>query len=258
MNNPHIFDILTQFQAGSLSLETAATALSKNAVHRLDHATVDTERKERTGQPETIFGEGKLAEQIVPIVQVLIDNHQAALVTRIDEQKGEALVRAFPAGEWNPIGRTFLLNPPETIRRGEIALVCAGTSDLYVAEECHATLRAMGHEPTRITDIGVAGLHRLLGRIDEIRQHKIIICIAGMEGALATVLAGLVSIPIIGVPTSIGYGCHMNGLTPLLGMLNSCAPGVVVCNIDNGYGAAIAALRFANLLPLNHTSGTTS
>ena len=143
----------------------------------------------------------------------------------------------------------FLLRPPPIERSGDIALICAGTSDLYVAEECHATLRAMGHEPTRITDVGVAGLHRLLGRIDEIRTHKIIICIAGMEGALATVLAGLVSIPIIGVPTSIGYGCHMNGLTPLLGMLNSCAPGVVVCNIDNGYGAAIAALRFANLLP---------
>ena len=249
MNNPHIFDILQRFQKGEISLDTAACALTTDAVHQLNHATVDTERQKRTGQPETIFGEGKRVDQIIPIIQVLIDNEQAAFVTRLDEQKGPKLLEAFPDGEWNAIGRTFLLRPPPIERSGDIALICAGTSDLYVAEECHATLRAMGHEPTRITDVGVAGLHRLLGRIDEIRTHKIIICIAGMEGALATVLAGLVSIPIIGVPTSIGYGCHMNGLTPLLGMLNSCAPGVVVCNIDNGYGAAIAALRFANLLP---------
>ena len=249
MNNPHIFDILHRFQKGELSLETAASALSTDAAKRLDHATVDTERQKRTGQPETIFGEGKSVDQIIPIIQVLIDNDQTAFVTRLDADKGERILASFPNGEWNPVGRTFLLYPPAIERSGDIALICAGTSDLYVAEECETTLRAMGHKPTRITDIGVAGLHRLLGRIDEIRAHKIIICIAGMEGALATVLAGLVSIPIIGVPTSVGYGCHMNGLTPLLGMLNSCAPGVVVCNIDNGYGAAIAALRFANLLP---------
>ena len=249
MNNPHIFDILQRVQRGELSVESAASTLSIDAAQRLNHATVDTERQKRTGQAETIFGEGKQVEHIIPIVQVLIDNDQTAFVTRLNEAKGTQLLQMFPDGEWNPVGQTFLLHPPEIKRSGEIALVCAGTSDLYVAEECHATLRAMGHEPTRITDIGVAGLHRLLERIDEIREHKIIICIAGMEGALATVLAGLVSIPIIGVPTSVGYGCHMNGLTPLLGMLNSCAPGVVVCNIDNGYGAAIAALRFANLLP---------
>ena len=249
MNNPQIFDILQQFKKGSLSLTQATEALSVDAAQQLDHATVDTERESRTGQPETIFGEGKTSDQIISIVQVLIDNDQTALVTRIDKHKGTELIQSFPNGEWNELGRTFLLAPPPIHRRGEIALICAGTSDLYVAEECESTLRAMGHEATRITDIGVAGLHRLLGRLDEIRQHKVIICIAGMEGALATVLAGLVSVPIIGVPTSVGYGCHMNGLTPLLGMLNSCAPGVVVCNIDNGYGAAIAALRFCNLLP---------
>ena len=248
MNNPHIFDILQRFQKGELSLDKAASALSRDAAFHLNHATVDTERLERTGQPETIFGEGKSVDQIIPIVQVLVDNDQTAFVTRLDESKGERLLASFPDGEWNRLGRTFLLHPPLNAHSGDIALICAGTSDLYVAEECEATLKAMGHVPTRISDIGVAGLHRLLGRIDEIRSHKIIICIAGMEGALATVLAGLVSIPIIGVPTSVGYGCHMNGLTPLLGMLNSCAPGVVVCNIDNGYGAAIAALRFANLL----------
>ena len=228
MNNPHIFDILQRVQSGEISIESAASTLSTDAAQRLNHATVDTERQKRTGQPETIFGEGKHIDHIVPIIQVLIDNDQTAFATRLNESKGIRLLEMFPDGEWNPVGRTFLLDPPEIQRSGEIALVCAGTSDLYVAEECHATLRAMGHEPTRITDIGVAGLHRLLGRLDEIREHKIIICIAGMEGALATVLAGLVSIPIIGVPTSVGYGCHMNGLTPLLGMLNSCAPGVVV------------------------------
>ncbi len=249
MNNPQIFDILRQFQSGSLSIEQAGEALSVDAAKRLDHATVDTERQQRTGQPETIFGEGKSVEQIVPIIEVLRQNDQTAFVTRIDEDKGARLRTHFPNGEWNALGRTFLLAPPPIHRTGQIALVCAGTSDLYVAEECDTTLRAMGHQATRITDIGVAGLHRLLGRIDEIREHKVIICIAGMEGALATVLAGLVALPIIGVPTSVGYGCHMNGMTPLLGMLNSCAPGVVVCNIDNGYGAAIAALRFCNLLP---------
>ena len=178
MNNPHIFDILQRFQQGELSLENAASALSTDAAQLLTHATVDTERQQRTGQPETIFGEGKSVEQIIPIIQVLIDNNQTAFVTRVDKSKGERLLTSFPDGEWNQVGRTFLLHPPPIERSGDIALICAGTSDLYVAEECEATLRAMGHEPTRITDIGVAGLHRLLGRIDEIRTHKIIICIA--------------------------------------------------------------------------------
>ena len=174
MNNPQIFDILQQFKQGSLTLTQATEALSVDAVQELGHATVDTERESRTGQPETIFGEGKTDVQIISIVQVLIDNGQTALVTRIDQNKGTALIKSFPDGEWNELGRTFLLSPPPIHRQGEIALICAGTSDLYVAEECNSTLRAMGHQATRITDVGVAGLHRLLGRIDEIRQHKVI------------------------------------------------------------------------------------
>ena len=156
MNNPYIFDILQRFQRGELSIESTTSALTTDAAKQLGHATVDTERQQRTGQPETIFGEGKRVEQIVSIIQVLIDNDQTAFVTRLDDEKGTGLLEAFPNGEWNSIGRTFLLNPPQIERSGDIALICAGTSDLYVAEECDATLRAMGHKPTRITDIGVA------------------------------------------------------------------------------------------------------
>ena len=248
MNKQQLTKLLESFKSGDTELDTIANVLLSDAAQKLQHATIDTERAARTGQPETVFGESKTPEQIVPIVQVLNDHQQAALVTRIDSIKGELLQKHFPDGEWNVLGRTFLLNPPPIHNEGDVALICAGTSDLYVAEEADTTLRAMGIQATRYTDIGVAGLHRLLSQIEAIRQHKVLIVIAGMEGALATVLAGLVKTPIIGVPTAVGYGCHLNGLTPLLGMLNSCAPGVVVCNIDNGYGAAIAAVRIVSTI----------
>lgn len=248
MTREEIQALLESYKSGDTDIDSLTNRLLPDAAQQLQHATIDTERANRTGQPETVFGESKTAAQIVPIVQVLHDHQQAALVTRLDTEKGQHLLQHFPNGEWNELGRTFLLNPPPIHNTADVAIICAGTSDLYVAEETDATLRAMGIQATRYTDIGVAGLHRLLSKIDQIRQHKVLIVIAGMEGALATVLAGLVKTPIIGVPTAVGYGCHFNGLTPLLGMLNSCAPGVVVCNIDNGYGAAIAAARIVSTL----------
>lgn len=248
MQKSEVTRILQQLQEGNLSLDEVSTLLSQDAAQKLQHATIDTERAVRTGQPETIFGEGKTTEQIIPIIKVLISHQQTSLVTRLNSSKGEALVQAFPDGIWNEVGGTFLLNPPPVKDSSSVAIICAGTSDLFVAEECDSTLQAMGIKASRITDIGVAGLHRLLDRLNEIRQYKILIVIAGMEGALATVMAGLVKVPIIAVPTSVGYGAHLGGMTPLLGMLTSCAPGILVCNIDNGYGAAISATRITHLL----------
>ena len=203
MQKSHITQILQQLQNGSLSIKEAEDQLSQDAAQQLKHATIDTERASRTGQPETIFGEGKSSEQIIPIVEVMVAHQQTTLVTRLDNTKGEALKNEFPEGVWNPIGGTFLLNAPNVISNDDVAIICAGTSDLFVAEECDSTLRAMGIKAARVTDIGVAGLHRLLNRLDEIRQYKILIVIAGMEGALATVMAGLVKSPIIAVPTSL-------------------------------------------------------
>lgn len=245
MKKEQLLNLLRAFQSGKHSEDDIADELL--GISEISHATIDIEREKRTGHPETIFGEGKTISQIIDIVHLLKSKKQTILVTRLTPQKGESLLEIFPKGEWNRSGRCFLLRQENsTLVPDLVGLICAGTSDLPVLEEARTTLNSLGLEPTIYHDIGVAGIHRLLHRIDSIRSHKVLIVIAGMEGALTSVIAGMVSAPVIGVPTSVGYGSHLNGLAPLLGMLNSCAPGVVVCNIDNGYGAGLAAFRIAS------------
>lgn len=235
-------ELLQAYQSGTITQEHITNQIM--GIKQLHDATVDISRSARTGHPETIYGEGKTLEQILSIAKTLHAQGQSVLITRLQTDKGEELCKHFPTGTWSALGRVFGLRQDTTpLVDDAIAIVSAGTSDLFVSEEARVTLEILGYKASMITDVGVAGIHRLFHRLEDIQKHKVVIVVAGMEGALTSVLSGLLSIPVIGVPTSVGYGSHLNGLVPLLGMLNSCAPGVLVCNIDNGYGAAMGALR---------------
>lgn len=208
----------------------------------LGFAQLDLQREKRTGVPEVIYGEGKTAEQLLAIFEKLYHNGNIVLATRVSTEKAEYLIKQIPEAKYDSCGRTLLAGKSlEPIYPGYVCVVCAGTSDLPVAMESYTTVTALGSRCELISDVGVAGLHRLIDKIDLIRQANVIIVIAGMEGALPSVIGGLVSKPIIAVPTSIGYGTSFNGISALLGMLNSCASGISVVNIDNGYGAGYQA-----------------
>ena len=208
----------------------------------LDEARVDTHRALRQGLPEVVFGQGKTPEQIAAIVGELRAADQPALVTRVDADTAAA-VRARVAGDYDARARLLWFGPEETpvTGNGRIAVVCAGTSDLPVAAEAAGVARHYGNEVDLLVDVGVAGLHRLLGELDVVRRARVLIVVAGMEGALPSVVGGLVDKPVIAVPTSVGYGASLGGVAALLGMLNSCASNVTVVNIDNGFGAAHVA-----------------
>jgi len=211
-------------------------------------AEVDLQRQHRLGAPEVIYGAGKTPSQIVAIARRLRADHQPVLVTRVDEKKARQLKRKLPAGKYHPHARTFTVATSRRARPRQglrVGICAAGTSDHPVAEEAFVTLEFLGHRPARFYDIGVAGLHRTLRRLPEIRQQDALVVVAGMEAALPSVLGGLVARPMIAVPTSVGYGAHLQGLTAFLGMLNSCAPGITVVNIDNGFGAAYAIHRLS-------------
>ena len=213
--------------------------------HPLSFATIDYGRQARTGFPEVIYGAGKSAEQIIAIARGLLESGQTALATRVSTDKGAEIVLALggvydaTAGIW--------WRGDIVARTGRIAVVCAGTSDLPVAEEAAVRLSVLGVEVLRVVDVGIAGLHRLLNRAEELQRCDELIVVAGMDGALPGVVAGLVRAPVIAVPTSVGYGASFGGVAALLTMLNACAPGIGVVNIDNGYGAAALAAR---MLPL--------
>jgi pyridinium-3,5-biscarboxylic acid mononucleotide synthase len=242
MKETDLRSLLSSFKEGTQSIDDLLDALSGR--QELGFAVVDTGRQERTGHPEAIFGEGKSAAQILGIAQALKSKAQTVLVTRLSQAKAEELQKSLPEFLYNPTAKCMLWRADnDWASEGEIGILCAGTSDIGVAEETMVTLRSQGHQPTLYADVGVAGLHRLLSRIDKIRSHRALVVIAGMEGALASVVAGLVKAPVIAVPTSVGYGSNLGGITALLGMLNSCSPGIAVVNIDNGYGAAMAASR---------------
>lgn len=217
-------------------------------------AEVDLERLRRLGAPEVIYGAGKTPSQIVAIARRLRADRQPVLVTRIDEKKARQLKRQMPAGKYHSHARTFTVTAsrPNPRQRGlRVGICAAGTSDYPVAEEAFVTLEFLGHRPVRFYDIGVAGLHRTLRRLPEIRQQDALVVVAGMEAALPSVLGGLVARPMVAVPTSVGYGAHLQGLTAFLGMLNSCAPGITVVNIDNGFGAAYAIHRLSLISSAN-------
>ena len=212
-------------------------------------AHLDLPRQQRLGAPEIVYGAGKTVSQIAAIIRRLHSVRQPVLTTRVDSMKARQLRRLFPKGKYHHSAQTFTLpldkaKPPPHPSL-QVAICAAGTSDHPVAEEAFVTLQFLGHRPTRFYDIGVAGLHRTIQHLDALRKHHALLVVAGMEAALPSVLGGLIRTPLIAVPTSVGYGAHLKGITALLGMLNSCAPGITVVNIDNGFGAAYSIHRMA-------------
>jgi pyridinium-3,5-biscarboxylic acid mononucleotide synthase len=234
--------LLEKFRAGGVSRDDVLRTFQAAPVADLGFAQVDTHRGLRRGFPEVIFGAGKTPQQVVAIAGKLLEHEQRVLVTRATSEHARMLRRKFKDTVYHEVARCLTIDPkPLPKRPGTIAVVCAGTSDLPIAEEAAVTADIMGNRLERIADVGVAGVHRLLGRIGTIQSANVVIVVAGMEGALPSVVAGLVSKPVIAVPTSIGYGASFSGLAALLGMLNSCAGGMTVVNIDNGFGAGYAA-----------------
>ena len=232
-------EILIRFQKGELSLEEATSQLE--GIDDLGFASLDLSRNKRNGFPEIIYGEGKTKEQIEQIIHSLEKENLPVLATRVNSEKGRYLLEKIPHGFYYETARAFVVNPTPIQSEHYIAVVTAGTSDMPVAEEAAITAETFGNPVKRIYDVGVAGIHRLFNRLDDIRGSSVIIVIAGMEGALVSVVAGLVDVPVIAVPTSVGYGSNLQGLTTLMSMLTSCASGVTVVNIDNGFGAAYSA-----------------
>lgn len=214
----------------------------------LGFSKVDYAREKRQGFPEVIYGEGKTAEQIEVIMGKLIEKHGKAMVTRVDKEKGKHLMKAYPPAVYDSLSRILIYGKPSQSFAGEVLVLCAGTSDLFVAEEAAITAEWMGCKVKRIYDVGVAGIDRLLAYRAEITKADVLIVVAGMEGALPSVVGGLVERPVIAVPTSIGYGAHLEGVTPLLAMMSSCASGMSVVNIDNGFGAAYQAVMIMKLV----------
>jgi NCAIR mutase (PurE)-related protein len=238
--------LLREVAEGRLAVEEAEARLAWVPVEDLEFARVDHHRALRQGFPEVIFGQGKTPDQIVRIAEAIAPRGDGVLATRLSPDAAGALTDRFPALEWNPVARTGFLPPESPVARpvrGPILVVSAGTSDLPVAEEAAVTAAALGNPVERLADVGVSGIHRVLAASDLLRSAAVVIVVAGMEGALPSVVGGLVAAPVIAVPTSVGYGASFGGLAALLGMLNSCASGLTVTNIDNGFGAAYAATR---------------
>lgn len=243
MNIQRLRQLLNDVKSGSIAIDDAINELKKLPFEDMGFAQLDTHRELRNGHPEVIYCAGKTVEQVAAIVEKMLQlKCQNILATRASVDVYKALQAIAPNVEYNEIARIAVINrqpipKPDTF----IAVVTGGTSDMPVAEEAAITAEVMGNSVHRIYDVGVAGLHRLLGHLDEIMQANVVIAVAGMEGALASVVGGLVDKPVIAVPTSIGYGANFHGLAALLSMLNSCASGVAVVNIDNGFGAGYLA-----------------
>ena len=234
--------LLEAFRAGTIGRDQLLRSFQAAPVVDLGFAQVDTHRGLRRGFSEVIFGAGKTPEHLVGIAAKLLEHEHRVLVTRATLEQAKALRKKFKDTVHHQAARCLTIDrQPLPKRPGTIAVVCAGTSDLPVAEEAAVTADIMGNRVDRISDVGVSGVHRLFGRLDTIQAAQVVIVVAGMEGALPSVVAGLVARPVIAVPTSVGYGANFGGLAALLGMLNSCASGMTVVNIDNGFGAGYAA-----------------
>ncbi|MDR1532613.1 MAG: nickel pincer cofactor biosynthesis protein LarB [Clostridiales bacterium] len=242
MSKQDVLSMLRKVREGVVSPEDALMFLRKEPFEDLGYAKLDTHRALRQGVAEVIFGAGKSAEQVAGIAAAALNNGQRAiLVTRISEEKAAALKKTF-VFDYHPEARIGIIGEmPQPDAPGAIVVATGGTSDIPVAEEAALTAQVLRNNVTRLYDVGVAGLHRLLSHMDDIMSARVIIAIAGMEGALASVIGGLADCPVIAVPTSVGYGASFNGLSALLSMLNSCASGVSVVNIDNGFGAGYLA-----------------
>jgi len=240
-----ILELLQAVAEGQLTPEQALGDLAELPYADLGFAKLDFHRELRNGHPEAVYGEGKTSDDLEKIVERMLGAHGRALVTRLRPEAAERLRERFPESVWHE--RARILTCGEAPQRGDgaIAILAAGTSDLPVAEEAAVCAEWFGHEVQRCYDVGIAGLHRLLGNLQAIRRADVVVAVAGMDGALPTVVASLVPAPVVAVPTSVGYGASFGGIAPLLTMLNGCAPGIGVVNIDNGYGAAVLASRIA-------------
>ncbi len=251
METAQLTRLLVAVQEGRLSIADAVAQWPDQVGQMPDFAVLDHGRAERTGMPEVVFCQGKTPAQVVEIVGRLLAKEGRALATRASAETAEAVLAAYPQATWHQAARVIVLGetavPPCSAELPFVAVVTAGTSDIPVAEEAALTLEYLGHCVRRVYDVGVAGIHRLIHRLDVLRQAQVILAVAGMEGALASVLGGLVACPVVAVPTSVGYGASFGGVAALLAMLNSCAPGVAVVNIDNGFGAAVHAHQIMRL-----------
>ncbi len=255
MDRERLTKTLEAVRAGALAVDAALRLLEKLPYEDLGDLRLDHHRQLRTGAAEAIFGEGKTADQIHRAVEGLAQTGVTVLVTRVDPEVGAALAARWTGGRWHARARVFHLSGAASHEGlGRVVVVCAGTTDLPVAEEALVTAQANGAAVELIPDVGIAGLHRLLAVRETLAAADVVIVVAGMEGALPSAVGGLVSGAVIAVPTSVGYGAAFGGIAALLGMLTSCAPGVVVCNIDNGYGAGVAAARIVRRLHARATN----
>lgn len=242
MNKVDIKKLLLDVKNGEIEVEAALEKIEDLPYKDLGFAKIDNHRELRVGYPEVIYCEGKTVEQVKIIIEFMLTKENNILATRANEKMYEAVKAVCPEAKYNPLGRTITIRMREEVLTDSyIAIVAAGTSDMPVVEEAAETAILLGNRVEKIMDVGVAGIHRLFSKIDIIRGAKVVIVVAGMEGALASVIGGLVDKPVIAVPTSVGYGANFGGLAALLSMLNSCASGITVVNIDNGFGAAYSA-----------------
>ena len=240
-------DILKQLQAGQISLEEAESYLKKQPFDELGYAKLDTHRELRSGFPEVVYCSGKPDEFLVSIYQRMYQETGEVFGTRASRQQYELVKAVLPDVTYDDVSHILKVEKPDKKRIGMIAVCTAGTADIPVAEEAAQTAEFFGSKVERIYDVGVSGIHRLLSKVDVIQKANCVVAVAGMEGALASVIGGLVSNPVIAVPTSVGYGASMHGLSALLTMINSCANGISVVNIDNGYGAGYIATQINRL-----------
>lgn len=235
-------DILEQVHQGQLTVDKAVNKLKDFPYQDMGFAKVDHHRELRKGYPEIIYGLGKTEDQIKKISNAILDKGSNLLITKVEESVYSSLKKSLPQLDYNDLAKAAFLKQKEPPRgRGKIVIITAGTSDIPIAEEASVTCDILGNTVEKLYDVGVAGIHRLFGEMDKLKTARVIITLAGMEGALPSVVAGLTNIPIVAVPTSVGYGVSLNGLAALLAMLNSCPGGVGVVNIDNGFGAAYLA-----------------
>jgi pyridinium-3,5-biscarboxylic acid mononucleotide synthase len=245
MKPASLLAILAEVERGALTPEAAAERLKALPFEDIGHARVDHHRSLRSGLPEVIYAAGKTPEQTLAIFRSLAASGVDVLATRADAETADAVLAEHPGAVYNETARTVALRQGEAELQGHVAVVCAGSSDLPIAEEAAVTAETFHARVTRLYDVGVAGIHRLLAVRDQLAAADAVVVCAGMEGALPSVVGGLVGVPVIAVPTSVGYGAAFAGVTALLGMLNSCSPNVTVVNIDNGFGAAYTAVLIA-------------
>ncbi len=245
MDRDQLLQIMQRVHSGDISPEAAATSLEHLPFEDIGFAKIDHHRALRSGMPEVIFGMGKSPQQIAAIFERLAASGVDVLATKVSEAAAQAIQAVAPAAQHHELARCVTLRQTTREPRGKVAVACAGTSDLPIAEEAAITAELFGASVTRIVDVGVAGIHRLLAQRPLLLEADVVVACAGMEGALIGVIAGMVAAPVIAVPTSVGYGASMQGIAALLGMLNSCSPNVGVVNIDNGFGAGYLATLIA-------------